>query len=176
MIKKGNKIIMKRNSITEVDYAYLAGIIDGEGSILIHKCRQQLNKNRGNGKSSPDKTPRFVVDVKVSMTCRKVMYWLKDNFGGSLHKMKREKHYKEIYSWQVRANQASKLLKIILPFLKTKQLQAVNCIYFQDNLIRKTGWKGDGIQPNELKKREMHYNVNKTLNTGFDPDIQYGNF
>lgn len=157
------------------DIAYLAGLVDGEGSIIIHKCKPQQNFKK-NGKAAHDKTPRYVVDLKVAMSDKRAMYWLKDNFGGSICTRidKRNPKYRPMLHWCVRANKASTLLKMLLPFLKTKALQATQAIYFQDNVIRKTGWKGDGIQPDELAKREEIYLTNRQLNRGYDPETEGG--
>lgn len=160
--------------IVETDLAYLAGLVDGEGSIIIHKYKQQLYKSRGNGKRSDDKTPRFVVDLRVAMSDSVAIYWIKDKFGGSVTRVedKRKTQYRPMYYWTTRANKASDLLKILLPYLKTKRPQAFLCIAFQDNLIKKTGWKGIGISEEELTLRNNYYEINKLFNSGFNPDYQ----
>lgn len=157
------------------DFAYAAGLVDGEGSVVIHKCKPQQTIRRSR-KSYSDKTPRYTVDLKVAMSDRRAMYWLKDNFGGSIHARidKRNPNYRPMFDWSLRANKASAVLKILLPYLKTKALQATQAIYFQDNLIRKTGWKGDGIQPEELAQREKAYLLNRQLNQGYDPEVEGG--
>lgn len=153
--------------LAETDWAYMAGIVDGEGSIVIHKTRPQ--------KKYQDKTHRYVVDVKIGMTDKRAMYWIKDNFGGCLYtSRKASKSSREMFGWQIRANKACDFLKRLSPYLKTKALQAELSITFQSTLIRKTGWKGDGIQPEELAKRDAFYEMNKMLNHGYDPETEGG--
>jgi hypothetical protein len=155
--------------------AYLAGLIDGEGSIIIHRYKSQYPKNRGNGrKSYPDKTPRFVVDVTISMTDKSTVNWIKTFFGGhvAVRQDRRKPTYRTIYRWGLRANKAVALTKKVRPYLITKARQADLIIFFQENLIRKTGWKGDGIQPEELALREHFYKLNKLLNQGRDTEME----
>lgn len=86
-------------------YSYLAGIIDGEGSI----CLTRHGKNEF-------ARPR----VSVASTTREMVDFLKITFGGHIStKRKKKKFYhKEAYIWAVSGNLALDLLKKVVDFLK----------------------------------------------------------
>lgn len=98
-------------------YAYLAGIIDGEGH--IHK---PLVKN-GRGESRP------YARIIVVNTDIKLIEWLKKNFGGSVAtvKPKNPKH-KVNYRWILQGKAAETVAKIIKPYLICKRDQITRII------------------------------------------------
>ncbi|MBA7584102.1 hypothetical protein ES708_26055 [subsurface metagenome] len=163
----------KENYYSNTDIAYLAGLVDGEGSIVVHRTRPQKNRQRGNGKFYSDKTPRFVVDIAVSMTDKNTIYWIKSLFGGCVYKRadNRQERYRDLYCWQIRANKAIAVMKLLLPYLRTKKYQAILCTTFQEKLILKRNkiW-GKQITEKQLDKRESFYRTNKAMNRGWSPD------
>ena len=92
---------------SETDYAYLAGIIDGEGCINAYP----------NGRSNP--VPRLT----VSMTDAVVIEWLV-MFGGSMRLESSRTSGKPIWRWTATANPLRVLLPRCLPYLKAKKGQA----------------------------------------------------
>lgn len=116
MIKKG---VPKRDILS-----YAAGIIDGEGCIGIHKH----GKHKGG-------TVIYGVRVIVGNTDRRLVEFLKDNFGGSFSKRKVVGNRKKAYAWELSSNLAANFLRIIYPYLLLKQKQAKICIDFQGNGI-----------------------------------------
>ncbi|MGW2692343.1 hypothetical protein [Streptomyces sp. NPDC001296] len=95
---------------TEVaDCAYIAGIIDGEGSII----RIRRGKNH----------PLYM--VKVNMTDRPVIEYL-HSFGGKFTvRPAKIAHYKEQYQWDVsRQLDVQALLTAIVPYMRVKRDKA----------------------------------------------------
>lgn len=84
--------------------AYIAGIIDGEGTITLSKVR---------------KSAKFRVPVvSVSSTTLEILEYLKSHYGGSIvkHKVYQE-HHKQSWSWKLDYKRAIKLCVDVLPFL-----------------------------------------------------------
>jgi hypothetical protein len=85
------------------DLAYLAGIIDGEGYIGI-----------GNA-------PR----LRVANTNPRLMEWLRCRFGGSIWtSRKRDGRSKALFTWELSARKAERVLREVAPFLILKREQA----------------------------------------------------
>jgi hypothetical protein len=95
-------------NLTLEDKCYIAGFIDGEGTITLtyqHK-KQQPNGSR-------------TLTISVSSTSYNILQFFKDKCGGSIKTHKsRKKHYKQAYSWKIGVNKSLSLLELITPFLK----------------------------------------------------------
>lgn len=103
----------------ETDWAYLAGIIDGEGTISLYKEGQRY--------SIPTLT------VRVSSTDENLMTWLRRNFGGSYNKRKTKQKstHKDSYTWSLYGKKLNIILHNILPYLQIKYIQAVMGLEFR---------------------------------------------
>ena len=89
------------------DLAYLAGIIDGEGTITLTK------NNAG------DLFRRIV--VSVSNTDKGLIDWLEAKFGGKIRIRARQRsYYKIAYDWRVANQDALNLLKRVAPYLRVR--------------------------------------------------------
>ena len=83
--------------------AYVAGIIDGEGTITL--TRQRANEYR-----SPV--------VSVSSTTLEILEYLKQHYGGCISKHKvYQDHHKQAWSWKVERSSSYKILQDIQPYL-----------------------------------------------------------
>ena len=103
----------KIRSISPIDLAYIAGIVDGEGYIGL------INQESGKR--------RIALRLTVVMNNHAVMRWLCKTTG--LGALKREPRHirgnrQESYRWQVTCRQAAHLLMALYPFLKVKRQQA----------------------------------------------------
>ncbi len=95
------------------DLAYLAGLLDGEGSISLHM--QKL-----------DKYELYSFRVLITSTNRPVVDWLAEYFGGSIRMQpRRNDGYKDIYRWCLRTCEAAQLLPLLLPYLIIKKEHAL---------------------------------------------------
>jgi len=112
--------------MNEIDLAYVAGIIDGEGWIGIRRKKGLRNKLRGYS---------YAIGVSVGMANDIIPQWLCLTFGGSVHKHKtRQANRKESWYWQIEHKTALDFLKIVIPYLKLKIPQAKLSIEFQENV------------------------------------------
>ena len=114
------------------ELSYIAGIIDGEGSIGINKI---INYNG-------TKTPYYRLLVQVDMVDGCIPQWLYESFGGSILARKRKEPRRAITQWQIANKQATEFLQAILPYLRIKKPQAEIAIIFQSQRMKSGGVKG----------------------------------
>lgn len=126
--------------MNKIDLAYIAGFIDGEGCIGI------LKRNRKHY------SPEYHVYVSVGQKDAAIIDWLKTNFGGTVHKIKRDGSF----SWSVGYKLAYILLEQITPYLRYKQPQAKLALKFYKEVVPSSRGKGMGgkLTPDELARRE----------------------
>jgi hypothetical protein len=86
-------------------YAYSAGLIDGEGTITLSK---------------EFKHSRFRYPcVSISSTTYELLEYMKTTFGGSISNQKKYKdHYKNSWSWKLDYDRALVFLEKIFPYMK----------------------------------------------------------
>lgn len=99
----------------KTDLAYMAGIMDGEGCIHIHK--QKPGPSRIN--------PTYYLSVELVMIDKWICELFRFSFGGSnVNQRKRKEGYNTLYTWAIIGVQATTMLKCLLPYLKLKRAQA----------------------------------------------------
>lgn len=100
--------------------SYLAGIIDGEGSISIIRVHEK------------DRIPIYHrISINIVNTNPWIILYAQFIFGGYIHKKKRsDGHWgtKPCYAWQVEGPKAEKTLIELYPYLFLKQRQAKLCL------------------------------------------------
>uniref|UniRef100_A0A6M3L7F3 Putative HNH homing endonuclease n=1 Tax=viral metagenome TaxID=1070528 RepID=A0A6M3L7F3_9ZZZZ len=104
--------------VSEIDLAYAAGIIDGEGTIYITPQHGYL-----------------ILCVGVHMTTSEVPVWLRKTFGGGLSKHgSQNKKHKDSWRWGLTAKSAIAFLEEVYPFLKLKKPQVEVARVFQGTI------------------------------------------
>lgn len=127
----------------KIKFAYLAGIIDGEGCLLISRS------NRGSYMN-------YYGRIHVKNTDYRLIKWLVDIFGGNVHQNNPVSPKHAIaYSWYFSGDAHDKevLLLAVLPYLIVKKEQAKVLVEF----FRMSGEKNP-------EKREELYQENMVLN------------
>ncbi len=114
MQKRRGKIVK-----SEKDAIWLAAIVDGEGSLTIHK--------RANNR----KNPTYGAMLRVHNTDKRLIDKVRliTNNIGSVQVVKKE-GYRKLYGWCVMSNQAKTVIEDIYPYLISKKDQAkivLNC-------------------------------------------------
>ena len=100
--------------------AYVAGIIDGEGNIGLHKV------------GGCNEHPYYALKISVGNTNAWLISFLKMQFGGNIYQRKYDNpHHKDCWVWELHAKGAYILLNLILPYLQIKRPQAKLAIQFQ---------------------------------------------
>jgi hypothetical protein len=99
----------------ETDAAYLAGFIDGEGSIGLRTSHSKDNR-----------TPSYVPRLRITNTNYEVLKWVEVTTGmGMVRKVKpaSTSNY-QAYEWYVSGSKMKWLLEELIPHLKIKRYQA----------------------------------------------------
>lgn len=112
-----NRYKYERKEYAVAQIAYLAGIIDGEGSIYI-----------GNFSCNPrTKVPYYQTNIQVTNTDKELIDWLYAIFGGLVSKRTARQHAensrKQAYIWTASGERVTHLCELILPFLICKKRQ-----------------------------------------------------
>lgn len=85
----------------ENDISWVAGLIEGEGSFIVRK---------------------YGIVMQCQMTDLDVLQRLQSICGGSISNMfKRESHHKDSWLWQLSANKAYNLAKLIFPLMLNRR-------------------------------------------------------
>jgi len=111
------------NTTSVADLAWLAGIMDGEGSIFIMK---QSRKDR-------ERAFNYILRISVQSTdgvmakeCLKI-----SGEGACFDAPTTKENNSNTYKWQVSGKRACHVLENLLPFLRVKKQQAMSAIEFQ---------------------------------------------
>ena len=110
--------------MTETDKAYIAGFIDGEGSIGLRKC----HTNRGYFDT--------IIRLRITNTNRDVLEWIKAKTGiGSVRQWARcsDKH-KARFEWYCAGKKALIVLREVHPYLLIKKINADICFQYEKTM------------------------------------------
>ena len=148
---------------TPIDLAYLAGLIDGEGSVIVNPyCPREGQRFK-----------QYNLRVLVVNTNKEILEWIKSIFGGGVYshgKPESIKH-KQCYTWNIDAKKAEILLREVFPYLKIKKPQAKVALEFRKtfNLSKYIRYEngihvGNKVPDNLLNKRSQLREELKSLN------------
>jgi LAGLIDADG endonuclease len=143
-------------SLTATQIAYLAGLIDGEGSIFVQRVKTSNKKASKSGY-------HYRAGFAISMTNRPIVDWCAKVTGcGKISSPKKCKpNHRPGHRWSVWSREASTLLLLLVPYLRLKKGHAHNLIKFQSRM----GWFGvTGNSKSEIKRREKHRLLSLSLN------------
>jgi len=129
--------------------SYLAGIVDGEGSIIINK-----DKARRGRTSKQNRGESHALLISMGNTNSEVVRWIEERFGGGTYRQRRNRPRRDVYFWRVWGIEAYKLLKKIRPFLVIKRKQAELGITFQES-CKRSSW--NSRRPMWLVERERNF-------------------
>lgn len=130
---------------TDVELAWLAGIVDGEGSIFIMKAARKDRARSFN----------YVLRVSVQSTDRimaRSCYEISGE-GACMDAVTKQDNNSNTYKWQVSCTKASETLKKLLPYLRVKKQQAEVAIKFQETT--KKHWRQMTVE--DYQKQEFAY-------------------
>jgi hypothetical protein len=113
---------------SEIDYPYMAGLIDSEGCFRIKKWKP---KNRPN--------EVYNITVEIGNTRLPVLPWLMERFGGSVVYIPAKANKKASATWTLSAAALYEILPKIRPFLVTKQEICDKLIEFQKTILSNGG-------------------------------------
>jgi hypothetical protein len=100
--------------MTESDVAYLAGLIDGEGSI---QYKQYMRQRKGQKKAYPT----WSIRLEIAMTDKDVIEWCYETFNvGHWGERKVQPGKKRQWRWRVSHRDCLEICMAIWPHVKTK--------------------------------------------------------
>lgn len=150
---------MKNYTISQL--AYLAGIIDGEGSIYI-----------GNFSSNPiTGNPYYQTNMEVTNTEESLIIWLIDNFGGRrcnyTAKQTPKNSRRTVYRWIISGEDLTELCHLLLPYLIIKKRQCEIMIEMRKTFERKRASLGRQgtmpLEPEILEQRKRLFDEMRSL-------------
>lgn len=134
--------------MTETEKAYIAGIIDGEGSICISQGRQQS-------------TPSLI--ITVAMTPPIVPTLLHKHFAGTLIKVRQKRStLGYIWRWMVTGHKCKQVLEAIQPYVLLKERQILVALAFNKTLKPKD--RGIALTTREILVKERLQTMMQDLN------------
>lgn len=149
--------------IAELDLAYAAGLIDGEGTIGITELKPS-GKLRKNGRRER-KSPQHRIYVACTMTDELPIVFLHMLFGGNIQSLKsRGANHKPTFRWSATSLIAAEFCEAIAPYLKIKKAQAeITSRFFRERL--QGNFQGNsGVPIDELALRRVAVQEIRTLN------------
>lgn len=138
--------------------AYVAGFIDGEGTISI--------------------TRRMGLVVRIGNTYRPILDEIATAYGGTVNTVNMliqiregKLNLKQQYQWMIHANEAAAVLERIRPFLREKRVQAWLGLEFQ---AQKTDMRGRraGVSAEETALRNGYYLAMRNLHANSPWKVQ----
>lgn len=156
--------IMSKKSIL----AYLAGVIDSDGTIGIKRNTYSM---RVTGDSTQ---PVYSERVHIRQVSMEALSLFAETFGGNVRPQPASSSKgKPLFRWGVTDRQAVILLRAILPFLRIKKAQALNCLELRRvkeasrkaRVAKGRGHVGASCRPKEISEQmESLYLRAKQLN------------
>ena len=138
-------------SISE-NFAYLAGLLDGEGCVTYKKYWDRKRKDR------PRKYFCWRIQMEIVMTHKPTIQWCADTFGGKVYEKPRGEH-KMQYRWRRSFRDALEIAKAIVPFSVTKKdalQQIIN--HYKNDRVR-------GTSPAELRSSGPKHSAERPATT-----------
>lgn len=138
-------LVQKDDFMKETEKAYIAGIIDGEGSIMLIRFK-------ANQQPAPC--------VSVASNTIELLQWIKDTSGLGRIKSKKNydaHHHANSFTYEVKYNDAIQLLEWISPYLRinSKQKRAQLIINNYKDLTPRNG----RYTEEQLTRKEDFYNT-----------------
>jgi hypothetical protein len=132
-------------NILEATWAYVAGLLDGEGSIVVDVAWSKTG------------SPYHMLRVSICSTSRVLIDWLVDTFGGSVSNDTRssiKRGRRPCWAWRLSANRAKHFLEHVRPYVIEKKKQVALAIEFQH---RKNGCRTSRPLPAEIVAEREWY-------------------
>lgn len=124
----------------KTDYAYLAGLFDGEGHITLTKSKpgkDALRKHVCNNGVTTYRPARceswqFLLNIGITSTDKRLIDWLETTVGGTHYTDKRQRqNWKPAYRWRLLGRSAQeRTLLAIIPYMILKREQACLALDF----------------------------------------------
>jgi len=134
-----------------LDWAYLAGLVDGEGCITINH----------------NKSERYYSGLlTIGMVDEDIVRWCHKFTGfGCIYKHTGKGNCQDSFIWTVRTRQAAVVLEKLLPYLRVKKLQALIVLELQKHIYQNRPGYRRPLSSEELAYRHSLYLKIRSLHT-----------
>jgi hypothetical protein len=141
--------------------AYIAGIVDGEGSIMIMRCASKAFMAQRAKRGSAQ--PHYHPSVRIGMQNRSALDLIVETFGfGKVYQEKAKPGRKPMFRFQIRSrDDVRNFLTPIMPYLLVKKEQAKLAIQFMNDWV---SYGGIHLSPEVVQKRESAWMEMRKLN------------
>ena len=143
-------------TIADTDLAYIAGLFDGEGSVLFTRKNEKKKKHNGNGYRNSNS---IRINMEITMTDKSVIYWVHEVLScGTVTRKPRKglrkdgTKYLMQWRWRCTFREAYYVCCLIWPWSHTKlhKIQQIIEHYATQNLDNKI------ISLDEYKMKKEH--------------------
>lgn len=145
----------------EVKLAYIAGILDGEGSIMIQKqaSKSFMEQRRKRGCFHPHYAPA----IRIGMIEKKPLEFIVETTAiGKVYEEKPYHHKRSMFRWMIRSkSEVEDFLPLVIPYLLVKIKQAELCLQFMKEWVSHNGIH---LTPEVITKREDAWLQMRKLN------------
>lgn len=135
-----------------IQLAYLAGIIDGEGSIAIEVQSKSIRWNR--------KCDYYSLRLLVINTNLPLLNWIQENFGGTIRQRPDIENRRRCYRWNIFSHNAAEILKECQPYMIVKKPHTEIFIKFAETMSKSNSRLSEEL----LEYRKDLYNQLKHIN------------
>lgn len=138
------------------DWAYFAGILDGEGTIRIAKGISRKHENWN---------IRYAGRLSIVNTSTELLEWLQERFPATVCHLLPQNHLSKLpcWDWKVQGRRTVTMLQKCLPYLVCKRERAFLVL----KLYSEGSWKYGGgkarTNPEEMARREILFHLCKGL-------------
>ncbi len=155
-------------TLTVVDLAWTAGIIDGEGSIFV---MQNQRKDR-------TRNINHILRVAVQSSDPYMTRHLKEMFPDGAEfsvQLDKRPQCSNTLKWQINGKKAARFLKLILPYLRVKHNQAKLAIEFQETTKKHWTQMTELDYENQTKLCQALKDAKQTLKIGKESNMIFSN-
>lgn len=159
-INKQGSTLIPLPKLGSTQASWLAGLTDGEGSIIISKTKPNLKQK--------SKASTYSLQVKISMTHKPTMDFL-ETIAPSTQKLSprnNKANWKVAHRWALKGKAALIFLEQIEPYMTTKKVNVSVAREFM-SIGPMQGCRRKGVSQEILQKREQSYWQMRDLNTGY---------
>lgn len=155
------ELTLQGNPMEEVKLAYIAGIIDGEGSIMIQ--RQASKSFMEQRAKSGCLHPHYAPAIRVGMLDRRPLDFIVNvTCQGFVHEEKPYHHKRPMFRWMARSkHEIIPFLTLIVPYMIVKKEQAELCLKFVNEWVSCNGIR---LTPEVIANRENAWLQMRKLN------------
>ena len=145
------ELILQGDQMEVTKLAYIAGILDGEGSIMI--MRQASKSFMEQRAKSGCFDPHYAACVRIGMLERVALDFIVKTTGiGKVYEEKSYHHKRPMFRWMTRKKEdCLKFLTLISPYLLVKKGQAELCMKFMNEWVSANGVR---LTPENREQRE----------------------